>query len=132
MVEDRIGDGERIAQLLASELTGLETGPLAAVAVVGADPGATPTPEGTRAYDVAYRDERIGSVLIYPGRACVRLHAGDGTGSDPVDPDATRDASVPVSRDGGDVVLSVESGVAVKRATDVLRATLPDAGNGPE
>jgi hypothetical protein len=76
VIDDRIRDGERIAELLASELTGLETGPLADVAVVDADPGATPSPDGTRAYAVAHRDERIGVVTIYPSRACVRLQPG--------------------------------------------------------
>jgi hypothetical protein len=118
MVEDRVTDGTRIAQLLASELTGLETGPLADVAVVGADPGVAPTPEGVRAYDVSYREERVGEVHIYPDRACVRLcghlDAPDGDATPPV----------PVTRTDDGVVLSVESGAAVKRAVDVVRSVL--------
>jgi hypothetical protein len=160
VIDDRIRDGERIAELLASELTGLETGPLADVAVVDADPGATPTPDGTRAYAVAHADERIGVLTMYPRRACVRLQessleenlqAGslDGTvqekspeaiqregstGEHPsVDPpeeeaqtdrEVARESSAPAAREGGTVVLWVESGAGVKHATDTLRVLL--------
>ncbi|MFB6095961.1 MAG: hypothetical protein ABEJ74_01060 [Haloferacaceae archaeon] len=52
MVEDRLSDGRRIAQLLASELDGLG-GDLERVAVVDADPDVEPTADGALAYAVA-------------------------------------------------------------------------------
>jgi hypothetical protein len=119
MVDGRIDDGERIAQLLASELTGLETGPLVDVTVVGADPDASPSPEGTRAYDVAYRSERIGTVRIYPERARLRLEEASL-----VDRKVAQRASVPATRGEDALFLSVEDGAAVKGATDALRALL--------
>jgi hypothetical protein len=54
MVEDRLTDGRRIAELLASELDGLG-GALAAVAVVDADRDAEATPDGAYAYRVVRR-----------------------------------------------------------------------------
>ncbi|WP_152042832.1 hypothetical protein [Salinigranum salinum] len=60
MVDDRLTDGRRIAQLLASELDGLG-GVLAAVAVTDADRDADPTPDGAYAYRVTLRDRANGS-----------------------------------------------------------------------
>jgi len=51
MVQDRLRDGTRIAQLVASELTG-DRRSLARVAVVDADPDVEPTADGAFAYRV--------------------------------------------------------------------------------
>ena len=53
MVEDRLRDGTRIAQLVASELTG-DREALAGVVVADADPDVEPTADGTLAYRVAH------------------------------------------------------------------------------
>ena len=58
MVEDRVTDGERVAQLLASELSGRSDGELDRFSVVDADPDAEPTPEGTVAYRIAVDGDR--------------------------------------------------------------------------
>lgn len=113
MVEDRITDPRRIAQLLASELTGLATGPLAAVEVVDADRSAAPAPEGTDAYRIAYRGRPVGRVRLFPDAAVVELDGLSVAGAD-----------LPVERDGDTTRLRVESGAAVKRAVDAIRATL--------
>ncbi|MEF8781984.1 MAG: hypothetical protein V5A39_01420 [Haloarculaceae archaeon] len=122
MVEDRVNDGERIAQLLASELTGLETGPLAEVAVTDADPDVEPSPDGPIAYAVEYRGTRIGSVSVYPEHARLRLDAD-------IDDVEGTDAPVPVERpDDVTIALPLESGAAVKRGVDALRAVLAPQG----
>ncbi|MEA1931829.1 MAG: hypothetical protein U9O06_09810 [Euryarchaeota archaeon] len=53
MVQDRLRDGTRIAQLVASELTG-DREALAQVVVADADPDVEPTADGALAYRVAY------------------------------------------------------------------------------
>jgi len=127
MVEDAITDPGRIAELLASELTGLETGPLAAVEVVDADRDATPSPDVTLAYAVAHDQDRIGRVLLYPDRAVVEL---DGVGNVPGDlPGADRE-SIAIERTTDVLALDVSTGAASKGAVDVLRAVL--ASQGPE
>jgi hypothetical protein len=63
MVENRVTDGTRIAQLLASELTGLSRGPLSGVEVVDADPDAEPSPGGTFAY--AFEHEGVQADFVY-------------------------------------------------------------------
>jgi hypothetical protein len=118
MVEDRTTDANRVAELLASELTGLETGPLADVSVVDADPDATPSPGGTEAYAVECRERRVGEVALLPDGVRVRLTADAGGET------AGTAGRVPVEPTDGGSVLHVESGTAVKPAVDVIRAAL--------
>ena len=107
MVEDVVDDPTRIAQLLASELTGLETGRLAAVSVTDADRSAEPSPDGTRAYGVVYDGDQIGEVGLFPDTAVLELTL-DG-------PD-------------GPVQYEIETGAGVKGAVDWLRDALADCG----
>lgn len=109
MVEDRITDGTRIAELLASELSGLETGSLEQVDVVDADRDATPSETGTEAYRLTYQGQGLGRVLLYPDSA--KIH---------VEPDVewfenTERSSIE------DDTLRVDSGAGVKDAVDALR-----------
>jgi hypothetical protein len=121
MVEGSISDPTRVAQLLASELTGLSTSPLDRVGVVDADESAEPTPEGTVAYAIAVDDATVGRVLLYPDTVTVAFE-------DLSLPDV-RDDRLSVERGEGETRLSLSSGVAVKRAVDVLRDAL-DGGAG--
>lgn len=121
MVDERVTDGKRVAQLLASELAGRTTGPLAAVDVVDADPDADPTPEGTVAYRVAVRDERVATVVLYLREAVLRVDSCDDAVLD-----RAREAGLPAAVETGDagererVVVRVGDGAAVKRAVDTL------------
>lgn len=56
MVDERLRDGKRIAQLLASELTG-DRDDLAAVAVTDPNPDVEPTADGAFAYAVTLVDD---------------------------------------------------------------------------
>ena len=76
MVENRITDGRRIAELLSSEIDGREDGELAHFAVTNADRDVEPTADGARAYDVTRHDERIARVFIHEDRAHLELEAG--------------------------------------------------------
>jgi hypothetical protein len=117
MVEDRVTDGKRIAQLLSSELTGLDVGPLAAVSVVDADPDAEPSEDGTVAYAVVAGDHRIGDVVLYPDAAELAIERGIDTARE-----TARRTAIPVAATGGDeLAVTIESGAAVKGARDVVR-----------
>lgn len=125
MVEDRITSGKRIAQLLSSELSGRDRGILGDLAVVDADPDADPSPEGAVGYRVAYRDERVGTVRLYPDAAALsvaRDTAADHSLADRV-AEAVEGPDLSVTDDGS---VRVESGAAVKRAVDALVAGLPN------
>jgi len=98
MVEDRITDGKRIAQLLASELTGLQTGPLADVELTDSDPEAIPSDSGTVAYRIQYEGEQVGTVLLYPAYVELELQEAD--------------------------TVQITHGAAVKQAVDLFRAAL--------
>ena len=112
MVEDRVTDGKRIAQLLASEVTGLDEGPLEAFSVVDADPDATPTESGTDAYSLTAGDSTVATVSVYPDHATV-------TFDDAVTWPEEQERPALLEEDDDSMV--VPSGAAVKRAVDVIR-----------
>jgi len=149
VVPDRLADGRRIAQLLASEIEG-HGGALAALRVVDADPDAAPTPGGTFAYAVegttpadgandetadaaSAGDERtaadegdatrstgaLAAVFVEPDRARVEFRRG-------------RTRAAAAARDGGlrvreaaeppRTLVFVEDGAQVKRALAAFEA----------
>lgn len=113
MVKDRIANGRRIGQLLASELTGLQRGPLSEVSVVNADRDVDPTPDGAFAYRVTADDTEVAVVEVTPETA--RLVLSEGPVIVPERDD--------IATDGATVI--VHSGAAVKAAVDVLEQSLP-------
>lgn len=113
MVEDRITDGKRIAQLLASELTGLATAPLDRITVVDAMPDAEPTPGGAEAYGVALDGERIGTVGVSYDYTTLSVR---GALSDEIEPAA----GLTVERAAETVQIRIHTGAAVKGAVDLL------------
>lgn len=140
MVEDRVTDSTRIAQLLASELTGLETGPFAHVEVIEANPDASPAPGGTEAYAITYRETRVGSVVLFPDHVELRLVGDAGTDSRQDDDrpsevgvglqdndEAPVDAGLAIRETDEGPAVRIENGVAVKRAVDVLRTLFVDS-----
>ncbi|MDQ2072798.1 hypothetical protein RBH20_09650 [Haloarcula sp. H-GB4] len=112
MVKDSISDGRRIGQLLASELTGLQRGPLSNVSVVDADRDVEPTPEGAFAYRVAADGTEVAVVEVTPETARLVIE------QEPETVPERNDLTV----DGATVV--VHSGAAVKAAVDVLEESL--------
>lgn len=132
MVEDRITDGKRIAQLLASELTGLSTGPADRLDVEDADPDAEPSAEGTYAYAISWDGNRVGEVFVHERVARIDLSDGDTAGGGPpaglavnigdneVDADVTEAEGISLTMADGSPRITVEYAAAVKRAVDVL------------
>ena len=116
MVDRRVTDGTRIGQLLASELTGLETGVLAAVTVIDADPEATPSPDGTEAYRIALDGTVVAAVRLYPESVVVCLSGGRAW------PDGTPTRDTVTVEDT--TTLRVADGAGVKTAVDAVQVTL--------
>lgn len=114
MVTERITDGKRIGQLFASELTGLERGPLGAVSVEDADPDVEPTADGALAFRVAADGEIVGTVSVTETTARLEL-------SEPTGFESERD-DVTVENGGGVVV--AHSGAAVKTLVDAVAAAV--------
>lgn len=112
MVETTITDGKRIAQLLASELTGLETGILDRVSVTNADSDAMPSDSGTLAYRITVTESELATVLLYPEYIELEFEA------EPPASDTAQDL-----RTDNPAVVTVTSGVEVKRAVDLIRET---------
>jgi hypothetical protein len=120
MVDERITDGKRIAQLLASEITGRETGVLADLSVVDADPDAEPTDDGAFAYGVALDEDRLADVFVQPDRAYLELQAGLDAATDTADDEGLRVR--PKAVDPPRTLVFVESGAEVKGAVEVVIA----------
>ncbi|MFC6787709.1 hypothetical protein ACFQFH_18190 [Halobaculum halobium] len=130
MVADRTTDGVRIAQLLASELTG-DGDALADVRVSDADPDTEPTTQGARAYQVRIDggdasdagrdgDRLLAEVYVHPDRARVEfVVAPDAAAS------AAKDAGLrvrPKAVTPPRTVVFVEDGAQVKRVLSAVRA----------
>lgn len=111
-----ITDGQRIAELLAGELTGLAVGPLATVTVVDAESDVEPTEAGAFAYAIEHAGERVGEVDVRPSAAVVTLDRGWSDGASDADG----------LRAGSPHELVVERGAAVKAASDALREALAE------
>lgn len=137
MVEERVTDGRRIAELLASEVTGRE-GELADLAVVDADREVEPTPDGARAYEVVLEggpragmsggeedggppDERpLAVVFVQPDRVRIEITVAPDAAlaaAEERDLRARPRATTPPA-----AVVFVETGAETKRAADVLGA----------
>lgn len=130
MVEDRLRDGRRVAQLLASEVTGHDDPPLDRLAVGDVDPDAEGSPDGTFAYELRRDDEAVGEVFVHEERARLELRT---------DLDAVREAAAdaglrtrPAATRPPRLLVFVESGAEVKRALPVLRAVADPANREHE
>ncbi|WP_293032614.1 hypothetical protein [Natronococcus sp.] len=120
MVEERTTDGRRIAELLASELDGREDGALEAVSVANADRDVEPSADGARAYDVEAGDDRLARAFVHPDRLRLEFERGRELAAEMATELELRvrpKASTPPK-----TLVFVESGAAVKRATDVVDA----------
>ena len=157
MVEERVTDGVRIAQLFASEVSGGATP--AIFAVEHADPDVEPTPDGATAYllttggvdatddetadtdDTTDSDateaatqetdavgERVARVAVQPERAYVEFERAPDVAAR-----AAREADLrvrPKAVEPPRSLVFLPDGVAVKRAIPVLQA-VADALDGP-
>jgi hypothetical protein len=122
MVEDRITDGVRIAQLLSSEFDCREDPPLDSVAVVNADPDVEPSEEGALAYELERNGEPVAKVFVHPDRVRIELtdkiEAVERKAAESgirVRPKAVRPPRV---------LVFVESGAEVKRGVDAVIESL--------
>ncbi|MEZ3144148.1 hypothetical protein [Halobaculum sp. MBLA0143] len=137
MVQERLDDGVRIAQLLSSELSSEAVRPT--FAVVDADPDVEPTPDGATAYRVVLDGESgsvpVASVAVHPDRAHAAVTATDATAADlpAVAADAAREAGLrvrPKAVTPPQTLVFVEDGADVKRVLPVFAAVADALGGG--
>lgn len=120
MVEDRLHDGKRVAELLASEVSGHENDPYGRMAVTNADSDVEPTTDGAHAYDVVLDSNPLAEVFVQPERARLEVRAGLDAARETAEDGGLR--TRPVGGVSPRLVVFVEDGVEVKRAVDVLGA----------
>jgi len=121
MVEERLTDGRRIAQLLASEVTG-HGDALAGLSVADADPDVDPTPDGTFAYGIDRDGSRVASVFVQPDRIRVEFGCAVGAAADTAREEGLRVR--PKAVDPPRTLVFVADGAQVKRLLAVLRAVV--------
>lgn len=121
MVVDRITDGRRIGQLLASEIRGHERGPIGRLAVLDVR-DVEGNAYGELAFGVGTGGRRVADVYVHDDRVRVEFReAADAA------VDAGRKAGLqtrPKAVHPPRTVVFVEDGVAVKRALPVFRSVV--------
>ncbi|EJN58825.1 hypothetical protein [Halogranum rubrum] len=128
MVHDRLRDGKRVAQLLASELEG-NGGALTSLVISDADPDVDPTDDGAFAYAVRderdAEDERIAEVYVQQDRARVEFLVGQDVAADVGDEQnlRVRPKAVRPPR----TLVFVEDGAQVKWILPVFEAVMSAA-----
>jgi hypothetical protein len=136
MVEERLTDGYRIAELLASEIDGRRSGPIADLAVANADRTVEGTPAGERAYDIRLvsgdRDPRREPTPADAGELFGRVYVHETGATLALEADS--EAAVEVASSGGletdeswrngALAIRLEYGAQSKRAIDALEAAL--------
>lgn len=134
MAEDRLTDGVRIGQLLASEISGNE-GRLRDLTVADADPDVEPTVDGALAYRIGCAadgdddndgdsGDRVAEVYVQPERVRVEfVHAADIV-ADRADDEGLRVRPKAVRPPR--TLVFVEDGAQVKRVLPVLEAVLEE------
>lgn len=142
MVHDEIADGERIGQLLSSEIHGHERGSLGRLSVVDADTDVEPTEAGAFAYAVAFETDRsdpgadaeadaaddgdesqrrrIAEVYLHPDRAHVEFREGVDRAVETAEDEGLRVR--PKAVEPPRTLVFVENGAEVKAALRVVRA----------
>jgi hypothetical protein len=114
MVQERLSDGKRIAQLLASELTG-DQAALAHVVVADADPDVEPTEDGAFAYRVVHAADS--DALTTDDRGRPTLAAGSAADGDA---EITEIAVVSVLPERARVTFSIAPDRAAEAAADTV------------
>lgn len=122
VVDERVTDGRRIAELLASEIEGRTDGSLEVLSVTDADRSVEPSPNGNRAYDISTTASVIGQVYVHPTRARLELTDGQIAAREAVD--ATELQWRATGDPAPKLLIFLPDGVAVKRVLPVLRAAV--------
>ncbi len=120
MVTDRITDGKRIGQLLASEIHGHERGGLGELEIVDADRGVEPTESGAFAFAIECDGDRIAEAYVHPDRLRVEFSSAVETVAE-----AGTQAGIrvrPKAVEPPRTLVFVESGAEIKALLRVVRA----------
>lgn len=117
MVEERITDGVRIAELLSSEVMG-RSGPLARIAVANANPDVEGTVDGEFAYDVTRDGDRVARVYVHESRVRLEIVADPSRALELAR--GVRLRARPRATDPPRTIVFIEHGAQVKAASDVL------------
>lgn len=138
MVEKRVTDGVRIAQLLSSEIDGRVDGALARLSVTNPDRAVSGTADGERAYDIEWTEDpiedpdaarrqgdivggrQVAQVFVHDDRVRIELSAVQEVAAERAEEQGLRVR--PKAVHPPKTLIFVESGAETKRAAAVLDA----------
>lgn len=120
-MKDRISDGVRVAELLASEIDGREDTPFADLVITNTDTDVTPTADGAHAYDITVEEETVAEVVVQPERARLVFYSGLPAAKDTASDESLRARTV---GNPPRLYVFIPDGVAVKRALPVIAAAV--------
>lgn len=136
MVEERVTDGVRIAQLLSSEIDGRVDGALARLSVTNPDRAVSGTADGERAYDIEWTEDpiedpddarrqgdivggrQVAQVFVHDDRVRIELSAVQEVAAERAEEQGLRVR--PKAVHPPKTLIFVESGAETKRAAAVL------------
>jgi hypothetical protein len=121
MVEERLTDGRRIAELLASEVTG-HAEEFGSLSVTDADPDVEPTPDGAFAYGIDRDGDRVASAFVQPDRVRVEFERAVDIAAEAAREEGLRVR--PKAVEPPKTLVFVEDGAQVKWLLSVLRAVV--------
>lgn len=130
MTNERVTDGRRIGELLASEVTARADGLLSTLDVVDVDPDAEGSDSGTFAYTITTDGDEVtqlADVYIHIDRARLEFRAG----LDPI-PSASAEANLrarPKAVEPPRVLVFLEDGGEIKRVLDVISTAIAATRN---
>lgn len=122
-MKDRLSDGVRVAELLASEIDGREDAPFADLLITNTDTDVTPTADGAHAYDISFQDETVAEVVVQPERARLIFYSGLPAARDTASDESLRARTV---GNPPRLFVFIPDGVAVKRALRVIGAAVTE------
>lgn len=117
MVDERVTDGTRLGELLASELDNRTDTGLARIEVRNVDEAATATPAGTEAYEIWIDTDPIATVSLYPDQVELRFPAPEAPVLELADSVGLTGSKIP---ENDSVVVWVDDGAEVKRVVEVF------------
>lgn len=123
MVEERLENGRRIAQLLASEVDGRTDGELDSLSITEANTEVEPTVEGAFAYGIRVEEnsekQQIASVYVHPDRVHIEFSADYESVVAAAESEGLRVR--PKAVHPPKTLVFVEDGAQVKRAVSVVK-----------
>jgi hypothetical protein len=123
MVDTHINNGYRIAELLASEITGHKAA-LAPLSVVDADPDVTPTEDGAFTYHISHAavNDHVATVYAHVEHIRVVIKLAATAAAETASDTEVCVCSDTDGRPSGQTIITIDNGAEVKRSLPIFES----------